>query len=433
MTSFSWRLPVTLPNADPSGHRRAIGREVASWRKRRGLTRRQFADLCGRSASWVDKIETGTRGLTQLPMLELVASVLHVSVETLTNDARAGGSRGAGEPACMDAFEVASIREALQRYEAISSVFVPVQRNEPPALDRLERSVTHAWLAFQNAGYPSLGRSLPRLLRDTQGAVNAYGTSGDDALRARRLLSLTYQVTASALWKLKELDLAWLAAERGLATAELTGDSLLISDAARRVSQGLMTLQQHEQALTLLRADIDRLEPGRGDGSAAYLSLYGMLFLMGAVVAARAKRGATARELLAEGGGVAAQLGHDGNERYTAFGPTNVALHRVAVLADLGDGGAAVEAAQDVDPDGLARLPKERRANFHIDSARGYALAGRRDEAVSALLDAETLAADEVRCRPVAAALIADLQRRPGPRSRHLTQLAARAGMPAHG
>jgi transcriptional regulator with XRE-family HTH domain len=419
-------------DADLSGRRRAIGGEVARWRKRRGLTRQQFADLCGRSASWVDKVETGARGLTQLPMIELVASVLHVSVGTLTGDVPARDLRGSDATICMDAFEVASIRAALQRYEAISSVFEPVQEDEPPTLDRLERSVAHAWMSFQNTRYPWLGQSLPRLLREAQVAVSAYGTSGDEALRALGLLSLTYQVTASALWKLKELDLAWLAAERGLATAEQAGDSLLISDAARRVSQGLMNLRQHEQALTLLRADIDLLEPARGDGSAAHLSLYGMLFLMGAVVAAQAMRGAVARSLLAEGAGVAAQLGYDGNERYTAFGPTNVALHRVAVLADLGDGGAAMEAASEVRPDGLARLPRERRANFHIDVARGYALAGRRDEAASALLDAEALAADEIRCRPVVTALIADLLGRPGPRSQHLVQLAARAGLSAH-
>jgi hypothetical protein len=158
-----------------------------------------------------------------------------------------------------------------------------------------------------------------------------------------------------------------------------------------------------------------------------------MLFLMGSVVAARAQRGALARELLAEGAGVAAQLGCDANERHTAFGPANAVLHRVAVLADLGEGGAAVEAAREVTSGGLAALPRERRAAFHVDVARGYALAGKRDEAVTALLKAEALAPDEVRCRPVATALITGLQRRPGPPSGQLTQLAARTGRPAHG
>src|SRR3712207_7154080 len=44
-------------------------------------TRRKFAELCGRSMSWVDKVESGERGLLRLPMLERVAEVLHRSEE----------------------------------------------------------------------------------------------------------------------------------------------------------------------------------------------------------------------------------------------------------------------------------------------------------------------------------------------------------------
>ncbi|MCA1673580.1 MAG: XRE family transcriptional regulator, partial [Actinobacteria bacterium] len=116
---------------------------------------------------------------------------------------------------------------------------------------------------------------MPRLLTAAQLAATAYPGTDEQARRARTLLSRTYQVTSSTLWKLKEPDLAWLAAERGLVLAEETGDSLLISDAARRVVHGLMVMSHHEQALALVRADIDRLEPGRGAGSSMYLSLYG--------------------------------------------------------------------------------------------------------------------------------------------------------------
>ena len=70
---------------DAYERRREIGRRVARWRARRGLNRRQFADLCDRSLSWVDKVESGERGLLRLPMLERVAEVLHVSVETQTS------------------------------------------------------------------------------------------------------------------------------------------------------------------------------------------------------------------------------------------------------------------------------------------------------------------------------------------------------------
>jgi tetratricopeptide (TPR) repeat protein len=364
-------------------------------------------------------------------MLERVAEVLHISVENLTDTTEVRQARH-----CLDAFEVSAIRAALQSYQAISRVFAPTGSEivEPPALDRLAQQVTYAWTAFQNAHWSVLGQVLPRLLTAAQTAVAAYSGADDHARRARTLLSQAYQVTASTLWKLKEGDLAWLAAERGLVLAEETGDSLLISDAARRVVHGLMVMGQYDQALDLVRADIDRLEPGRGTDSAAYLSLYGMLFLMGAVVAARASRHAVAHDLLGEGHDVARQLGYDGNECFTAFGPTNVHLHRVAVLLDLGDGAGAVHAAQQVTPDGLDRLPRERRANYYIDLARGHSLAGRRDETITTLLIADRLFPDEIRCRPIAIDLIETLRRSAtGPCPQELEQLAVRAGLINHG
>ena len=416
---------------DAYERRREIGRRVARWRARRGLNRRQFADLCDRSLSWVDKVESGERGLLRLPMLERVAEVLHVSVETLTDTTEVRQARH-----CLDLFEISAIRATLQSYQAISRVFVPPppELAEPPGLDRLARQVTYAWTAFQNAHWPLLGQVLPRLLTTAQAAVAAYPGANDEARRARTLLSQAYQVTASTLWKLNEADLAWLAAERGFVLAEETGDSLLISDAARRVAQGPMVMGYYDQALELVRADIERLEPGRGTGSSAYLSLYGMLFLMGAVVVARASNHAAARDLLDEGHSVARQLGYDGNECFTAFGPTNVHLHQVAVLLDLGDGAGAVSAAHHVTSDGLNRLPKERRASHYLDLARGHSLAGHRDDAISTLLTADSLFPDEIRCRPIATDLIGGLRRSAsGTRSRELEQLAARAGLTNHG
>ncbi|MGH3923093.1 MAG: helix-turn-helix domain-containing protein [Pseudonocardiaceae bacterium] len=412
---------------DAYERRREIGRRVAWWRGHRGLTRRQFADLCERSLSWVDKVESGERGLLRLLMLERVAEVLHVSVETLTDTTEARQARH-----CLDVFEISAIRAAVQSYQAISRVFVPAGREmvEPPGLDRLAQQVIYAFTAFQNAHWPVLGQVLPRLVTTAQLAVAAYPGADDQARRARTLLSRTYAVTAWAMWKLDEDDLAWLAAERGLVLAEETGDSLLISDAARKVAHGLMVMGNHDQALDLVRADIDRLEPGRGAGSAEHLSLYGMLFLMGAEVAGQANNPAVARDLLDEGHSVARQLGYDGNEYFTAFGPTNVHLWEVAVLLRLGDGAGAVQAARQVTPDGLNRLPKERRAHYYLDLARGQSLAGLREEATSTLLTTDRLFPDEIHCRPLAIDLIETLRRSAtGTRAQELEQLAVRVGL----
>src|SRR2546423_3122862 len=118
---------------DDGARRREVGRQVARWRARRGLTRQQFADLCGRSVSWVDKIERGERALLRLPMLERVAEVLRLSVDMLTgpDQARAAVSR------CLDAFEVSAIREALQRYDAITMLLrSPLSADSPPDVNR---------------------------------------------------------------------------------------------------------------------------------------------------------------------------------------------------------------------------------------------------------------------------------------------------------
>ncbi len=85
-----------MPIDDASERRSEIGRRVARWRTRLGLTRlgltrRQSAGFCGRSLSWVDKVESGKRGLPRVPMRERVAEVLHGSVETLTGTSEVRG------------------------------------------------------------------------------------------------------------------------------------------------------------------------------------------------------------------------------------------------------------------------------------------------------------------------------------------------------
>jgi len=46
---------------DMDDQARAIGGRVRYWRQRRNLDRQRFADMVGRSTSWVDKIENGER------------------------------------------------------------------------------------------------------------------------------------------------------------------------------------------------------------------------------------------------------------------------------------------------------------------------------------------------------------------------------------
>jgi hypothetical protein len=80
----------------------------------------------------------------------------------------------------------------------------------------------------------------------------------------------------------------------------------------------------------------------------------------------------------------------------------------------------------------LAGLPKERHASHLVTLARAYSHAGRREEAVSAVLEADERASKEVRCRPLARKLVEDLVvRARGKPSYQLQQLAARVGVVA--
>jgi transcriptional regulator with XRE-family HTH domain len=396
---------------------------VRYWMQRRGLTVPQFAAQCGRSPSWAEKILSGRLKLNKVETLELVSKVLGVETDVLADRRCARLAK-----ACPDVAEIDAIRQALQRVDAITGLYGAADRPQPD-MPRLHRQVGYLWTSFQNSGYSVLGEHLPRLLVQAQDAAAAAGP--ESRAEADSLLSLAYQLTASMLWKLREPDLAWLAAERALSRAERCGDPLLISDAARRVAHGLLATDHPGAALALIRADMDRLDDGLPGADDEYLSVYGMLPLMGAVVAGRSGNPGAARDLLAESADAGKRVGRDLNEHWTAFGPTNVAVHRTSVLVDLADGPAAVQAAAAVTAEGLGLLPRERRASHLLDVARAYALCGDRVQAVEYLASADRTATEEIRCRPVARDLIADLMETwPRQAPPALRSLAASVGLP---
>jgi hypothetical protein len=132
--------------------------------------------------------------------------------------------------------------------------------------------------------------------------------------------------------------------------------------------------------------------------------------LTGAVVAARQKKSQTARHYLREADATAARLGEGHNHLWTAFGPTNAAIHRISVEVELGEGGRAVECASAVDIRAIPFL--ERRAHHLIDVATGKLEWGRDWEALELLIEAEVLAPEEVRFQPGSRQLVRLLMKR---------------------
>jgi hypothetical protein len=164
----------------------------------------------------------------------------------------------------------------------------------------------------------------------------------------------------------------------------------------------------YQVACALLRADqlgdAERLAVELAEelaGSArsdepSLVSVAGALWLIAAVIAARRTDRGEAWQRLDRAEMLAGLLGEDGNHAWTGFGPTNVAIHRVSVAAELGDAGEALRTATGVD---LERLPAgllSRRAQVNLDlgPGPGPAQAGRRGDPASAGGRADRTAGD---------------------------------------
>jgi tetratricopeptide (TPR) repeat protein len=266
-----------------------------------------------------------------------------------------------------------------------------------PRLDRissladLERDLGIAFSAYQQSRFAAAASRASTLLADAQLALREC----DETARARHLkvLALSYQVAASVLTKVGQPYIGWIAAERGLNAAEASGVPAVRGSLIRSVAFSLHSTGRLESAMRLVESATDYLEREL-TADAAILSVYGTLFLVGSMAAARFGDRHRTHYYLREADRAAVRLGKDGNHLWTAFGPTNVAIHRVNTAVELDDIQTVLDSGLSLD---TSAVPVERRVRHLLDVARAYSLTGDREHAVAALLTAERLAPEHVR------------------------------------
>ena len=281
----------------------------------------------------------------------------------------------------------------------------------------MTRQVEHAWLAYRHAHYPQLLRMLPDLLTAAQRLHAAEPASGAPPLVQ------VYRVASSVLVKLDETDLAWLAADRAMTVASTVGDPLLAATAAVPLGQTLRAVGQGRLAMSatiaaahrLTPADLagpmDQLDPA-GGRPPQRLAVYGTLLLQAALAAAGCGDAAAVRELTRQAGDVAGRVGDGHDHQRTGFGPAAVELARVAAAADLGEAEEAVRRhGAVVRSPGWRGLPAEHRAAYLVDVARAALQVGDLVAAGRSLVDADRVASAEVRLRPSARTVVAEVAR----------------------
>ncbi|MFI2711140.1 helix-turn-helix domain-containing protein [Micromonospora sp. NPDC018662] len=389
-----------------------VGRRVAQWRVRRRMTQQMLADRLGKSKSWVDKVERGVRALDRFSVIQDVAGVLRVEPAALLGGENPPPRRG-GEG-------VDGVRAALARYDLFPA---GSDQRCATSTDELGRRVDHAWSAYRHARYAQVVRLVPELLdaaRSAHAAGDADGTTG--------LLVRAYRITASVLVKLGEPDLAWLAADRAVTVA--AGHPRWTAVAAVPLGQALRAAGRGRLATTVTVAAANRIgaTAARG-GSHVEPALCGTLWVEAALAAASCGDARSAAEWLGVAAGIAERADDRHDPHLSGFGPVTVQVAHVAAAVELGDGGAAVARHETVvRADGWRWLPVEHRAAHLVDAARAYLQVGDLLRAGRALTEADRIAPAEVRMRPSARTVLAEVARG-GPAPAGVAHLATAIGL----
>jgi transcriptional regulator with XRE-family HTH domain len=380
----------------------SIGARARAIRRRRGFSLEVTAGLAGITKSYLSMLERGQRRLERRGLLEDLAAALGCSVIDLTGQPYLPADRPSADAlGCLP-----GIREAIYDTTLQDAPEVAVRPVEQLA------AVTRQANEHRDAGrYGLAGRELGAALVE----LHVHTATGKTDTRRAALATLVEacHVAAAIAEVVGYQDLALACAVREEQAAEALGDDPTLSAlAAYSLGQTWSKVGARRQAANTLSSAV-KMTSKSADSDAedtGVAEMVGMAHLGTALLGARSGDRDTATTHLAEAALLAERTG-ERNTQLQHFGPVNVALWRVALAVDLGDGPAAVERLES-EPIPVEVLGSPlRTANLSLDVARGWAQAGGdRDEAALRALDAADRAAPVmVRNHPLARELLAEL------------------------
>ena len=292
-----------------------------------------------------------------------------------------------------------------------------------PDFSALRVVINQAMHISLSSDYGALEQSLPALI----GCVEAAASHAEEP-SAYQALSDVYAVVGWTLIKADNTFGAWTAASRAVRAAEQAGDVLRLAVATRCLAEVHMRANNFEEATrTALLATV-HLQSVPSEDKLVATSLHGAALLSAAAASARRGDSWEAHAALKAAGVCAAELGQERTDLATVFGPANVAIHRVAIAIELGDARAALRHVPALRLDRMPKPLTERRARCLIDVARSYAQVRDDMAAIDALMQAETIAPDELRHHRLTRELVPQLMARES-RTSGLRALAGRCNL----
>ncbi|MFE0801021.1 helix-turn-helix domain-containing protein [Streptomyces sp. NPDC058812] len=366
------------------------GARIAHARKVRRLTQRELADLSHVSYSTLTKIEQGVMPASP-SVIGALARVLSVPVAELNGQPYLDELR-------QDQLDglINPIREALNIYDLGLDPDV-----SPRSLDELEADADELCAQVRATNIKQVAAELPGLIHEATTAAHTEATD-----RSWQLLASTYRTAYDVTTKLGFPDLCTVALDRMDWAAQKASDPVLSG------------MRQYLRALAYLRASdyktgkrliglgmsaLQQAEQGR-----VVDVVTGQLHLGAAVLAGRDQDQDTAEGHLKEAGRIAKRTGAAEKVHWLSFGPINVGVHRVSVLAELDLYPEAVDQAQQIAiPDDW---PPSRLAHHHSEVARAQMWTGRTDAAFKSLLAARKLAPQQTKYHPTVRETYAGLE-----------------------
>ncbi|MET9096265.1 helix-turn-helix transcriptional regulator [Streptomyces cyaneofuscatus] len=353
------------------------GARIKRLRAERHLTQRALADLSGVPYSTLAKVEQGVTAASP-HIIASLARALRVEVATVTGQPYAAELR-ADE---LDVL-IQPIREALDVFDlGADPEIIP----RPHAL--LQADAEEHLVAVRAGEIKRVAGQLAGLILEATTAAHA-AVSRDPWLT----LASTYRTAYDVAAKLGYQDLSTIALARMDWAAQRGSDPVV--GAMGRYMRGLTYLRSGqyrtgERLVQVGLADLEQADAGRERDV-----LTGQLHLGAAVMAGRAQDRGRAEDHLAEAERIADQTGEATRVHWLTFGPANVRVHRVSVLAELDEYGIAAQAGKAI------QLPREwpasRRSHHFAELARAQMWTGQLEDSFANLLRARKTAPQQAR------------------------------------
>ncbi|MCX5197238.1 helix-turn-helix domain-containing protein [Streptomyces sp. NBC_00249] len=361
-------------HSQPHDH---TGARMKRLRLERHLTQKAVCDLAQVPYSTYTKTEQGV--IPASPhLIAAVARALRVDVATVTGQPYATELR-ADE---LDIL-IRPIREALDVYDLGA---------DPDIVPRAHQLLTddaEALLVAVRAGeIKQTAGQLPGLMQEATTAAHA-APSREGWLLLASLYRTSYDVAS----KLGYYDLAALALARMNWAAERGSDAVF--GGMYRYMRALTYLRDGEYRTGERLVGLGLRTLAQAEPSREREVVTGQLHLGAAVMAGRSKNADRAEGHLSEAERIAGDTGEAVETHWLAFGPTNVAVHRVSVLAELDEYGQAAQTGRGVTIP--ADWPKSRKSHHYAELARAQMWTGDLDASFQNLLKARKAAPQQAR------------------------------------